>query len=321
MMLGDLGAAWSRSRPPGTATTPRLGTAVRRSRGRPPVDVLPLGQPQQGVDHPRPQGRRGPRRPAAPGRPGRRARGELPHRRARPPRPRLRDAPGAQPAPGRALDHRLRPRRARGRPRGLRPDRPGRGRADVADRRRARGPPAGRRPISDLLAGMYGAYGVLAALHERERTGRGTVVRTSLLAATVGVHAFQGTRWTVAGEVGGRPATTTPRSAPTDCSTAATARCRSRSAARGCGAGCATASARRRDPGPGHQPEAVAHRGRPSRSSRRRSPTGTRSRCWPGWPRSACPPARCGPWTRSTPGTRSPARACSSTSSTTCWDR
>ena len=57
-------------------------------------------------------------------------------------------------------------------------------------------------PIADLLAGMYGAYGVLAALHERERTGLGTVVRTSLLAAVVGVHAFQGTKWTVAGEVG-----------------------------------------------------------------------------------------------------------------------
>ncbi|MCW2762035.1 MAG: CoA transferase [Marmoricola sp.] len=56
-------------------------------------------------------------------------------------------------------------------------------------------------PIADLLAGMYGAYGVAAALHERDRTGVGTVVRTSLLAATVGVHAFQGTRWTVAGEV------------------------------------------------------------------------------------------------------------------------
>ena len=28
-------------------------------------------------------------------------------------------------------------------------------------------------PIGDLLAGMYGAYGVLAALHERRRTGRG----------------------------------------------------------------------------------------------------------------------------------------------------
>lgn len=57
-------------------------------------------------------------------------------------------------------------------------------------------------PIGDLLAGMYGAYGVVAALHERHRTGRGRVVRTSLLAAIVGVHAFQGTRYTVAGEVG-----------------------------------------------------------------------------------------------------------------------
>ncbi|MER5324014.1 CaiB/BaiF CoA transferase family protein [Streptosporangium roseum] len=56
-------------------------------------------------------------------------------------------------------------------------------------------------PIGDLLAGMYGAYGVVSALHERTRTGRGRVVRTSLLAAIVGVHAFQGTRWTVAGEV------------------------------------------------------------------------------------------------------------------------
>jgi crotonobetainyl-CoA:carnitine CoA-transferase CaiB-like acyl-CoA transferase len=57
-------------------------------------------------------------------------------------------------------------------------------------------------PIADLLAGMYGAFGVLAALQEREHTGRGQVVRASLLAAVVGVHAFQGTKWTVAGEVG-----------------------------------------------------------------------------------------------------------------------
>jgi crotonobetainyl-CoA:carnitine CoA-transferase CaiB-like acyl-CoA transferase len=56
-------------------------------------------------------------------------------------------------------------------------------------------------PISDLLAGMYGAYGVLAALVERERTGRGQVVRTSLLAAVVGVHAYQGTAHTVGGMV------------------------------------------------------------------------------------------------------------------------
>ncbi|MDN5790847.1 MAG: CoA transferase, partial [Micrococcales bacterium] len=55
-------------------------------------------------------------------------------------------------------------------------------------------------PVGDLLAGMSGAYGVVSALYERNTTGRGRVVRTSLLAAIVGVHAFQGTRYTVAGE-------------------------------------------------------------------------------------------------------------------------
>src|ERR687895_462383 len=48
-------------------------------------------------------------------------------------------------------------------------------------------------PIADLLAGIYGAYGALAALHERSTTGRGQVVRTSLLSAVVGEPAFQGT--------------------------------------------------------------------------------------------------------------------------------
>jgi formyl-CoA transferase len=56
-------------------------------------------------------------------------------------------------------------------------------------------------PIADLLAGMNGAFGVLAALHERERTGRGRVVRTSLLASVIGIHGFQGTRATIAREV------------------------------------------------------------------------------------------------------------------------
>jgi crotonobetainyl-CoA:carnitine CoA-transferase CaiB-like acyl-CoA transferase len=69
-------------------------------------------------------------------------------------------------------------------------------------------------PIGDLLAGMYGAYGVLAALLERERTGRGQVVRTSLLAAIVGVHAFQGTAWTVAGKVGAAQGNHHPSIAP-----------------------------------------------------------------------------------------------------------
>ncbi|WP_156761130.1 CaiB/BaiF CoA transferase family protein [Microbacterium karelineae] len=55
-------------------------------------------------------------------------------------------------------------------------------------------------PIADLLGGIHGVVGVLAALYEREHTGRGRVVRTSLLSSIVGVHAFQGTRATVAGE-------------------------------------------------------------------------------------------------------------------------
>ena len=56
-------------------------------------------------------------------------------------------------------------------------------------------------PIADLLAGIYGAYGVVSALHERNQTGVGRHVRTSLLASMVGVHAFQGTRYTVAHEI------------------------------------------------------------------------------------------------------------------------
>src|SRR6478609_5282006 len=56
-------------------------------------------------------------------------------------------------------------------------------------------------PIADLLAGMNLAYGVTAALHERNTTGVGRVVRTSLLSGVVGVHAFQGTRWLLGGEV------------------------------------------------------------------------------------------------------------------------
>lgn len=69
-------------------------------------------------------------------------------------------------------------------------------------------------PIADLVAGMNGAFGVLAALHEREQTGRGRVVHTSLLAGMVGVHAFQGTRWTVAGEVPGLAGDHHPAIAP-----------------------------------------------------------------------------------------------------------
>jgi formyl-CoA transferase len=69
-------------------------------------------------------------------------------------------------------------------------------------------------PIGDLSAGIYGAYGVLAALRERDRTGQGQLVRTSLLAALVGVHTFQGAAWTVAGYVGRAQGNRHPSIAP-----------------------------------------------------------------------------------------------------------
>jgi formyl-CoA transferase len=57
--------------------------------------------------------------------------------------------------------------------------------------------------IADILAGMFGAHGALAALHERERSGEGQIVRTSLLAGVVAIHTFQGTRYLIADEVPG----------------------------------------------------------------------------------------------------------------------
>jgi crotonobetainyl-CoA:carnitine CoA-transferase CaiB-like acyl-CoA transferase len=50
-------------------------------------------------------------------------------------------------------------------------------------------------PIADLLTGLYGAYGVLAALQARERTGCGQMVNTSLLEAMVGTMGFQAVRY------------------------------------------------------------------------------------------------------------------------------
>ncbi|WP_083395892.1 CaiB/BaiF CoA transferase family protein [Rhodococcus koreensis] len=56
-------------------------------------------------------------------------------------------------------------------------------------------------PIADVLAGVHGATGVSAALAGRARSGRGSVVRTSLLAAAISAHTFQGTKWTVGSQV------------------------------------------------------------------------------------------------------------------------
>ena len=52
-----------------------------------------------------------------------------------------------------------------------------------------------------MLTGLYGAYGVLAALQARERTGRGQIVTTSLLEAMVGTMGFQAVRYLNGGGV------------------------------------------------------------------------------------------------------------------------
>lgn len=69
-------------------------------------------------------------------------------------------------------------------------------------------------PIADILAGMFGAFGVMSALHERERTGVGRAVETSLLAAVTAVHAFQGAGWLAAGVDPARTGNRHPSIAP-----------------------------------------------------------------------------------------------------------
>lgn len=56
-------------------------------------------------------------------------------------------------------------------------------------------------PISDLAAGMYLAMGCLMALIERQRSGVGQWVTTSLLESQIAMLDFQAARWTMEGEV------------------------------------------------------------------------------------------------------------------------
>ncbi len=56
-------------------------------------------------------------------------------------------------------------------------------------------------PIADLSAGNYLAMGILLALLERERTGEGQWVHTSLLEAQIAMMDFQAARWLIDGEV------------------------------------------------------------------------------------------------------------------------
>jgi crotonobetainyl-CoA:carnitine CoA-transferase CaiB-like acyl-CoA transferase len=62
------------------------------------------------------------------------------------------------------------------------------------------GPPAkAGLPVSDLAAGLFGAYGILSALEHRERTGQGQLVDTSLLEAALALTVWEATEYWVTG--------------------------------------------------------------------------------------------------------------------------
>ncbi|HEY7069078.1 MAG TPA: CaiB/BaiF CoA-transferase family protein [Acidimicrobiales bacterium] len=72
-------------------------------------------------------------------------------------------------------------------------------------------------PVSDLSAGLYLAVGILVALHDRERTGVGRWVQTSLVESMVAMMDFQAARWTVDGEVPAQEGNHHPTLVPMGC--------------------------------------------------------------------------------------------------------
>jgi crotonobetainyl-CoA:carnitine CoA-transferase CaiB-like acyl-CoA transferase len=69
-------------------------------------------------------------------------------------------------------------------------------------------------PIADLTSGMYCAMGILMALLDRERTGEGRWVQTSLLQAQVAMLDFQAARWLIDGNVPGQAGNDHPTATP-----------------------------------------------------------------------------------------------------------
>ncbi len=78
-----------------------------------------------------------------------------------------------------------------------------------------RGPMRVGIPIGDLTAGLFLAQGILVALLEREKSGKGQWVSTSLLQAVIGMLDFQATRWLMDGEAPGQAGNNHPTVAPT----------------------------------------------------------------------------------------------------------
>lgn len=69
-------------------------------------------------------------------------------------------------------------------------------------------------PIADLTSGMFCAMGILMALLDRERSGVGQWVQSSLLQAQVAMLDFQAARWLIDGVVPGQAGNNHPTAVP-----------------------------------------------------------------------------------------------------------
>ena len=78
-----------------------------------------------------------------------------------------------------------------------------------------RGPMRVGIPIADLTAGLFAALGILVALFEREESGKGQEVQTSLLQSQIFMLDFQASRWLNAREVPKQAGNNHPTSIPT----------------------------------------------------------------------------------------------------------
>src|SRR5213593_3257721 len=100
--------------------------------------------------------------------------------------------------------------------------------------------------IADISAGMYAAFGILAALHARQRTGRGQFIDVSMLEGQLGILSGMIGAYLADGIVPGPLGTATARSCPIRRFTRRRATSRLASAATSCGGRSARSSASRR---------------------------------------------------------------------------
>mgnify|MGYP001139114583 CR=1 FL=1 len=78
-----------------------------------------------------------------------------------------------------------------------------------------RGPMRVGIPIADLTSGLLLAQAIMLALYNRERTGKGQWVHTSLIEAQIFMLDFQASRWLMKGEVAQQAGNDHPTSIPT----------------------------------------------------------------------------------------------------------